>query len=104
MLSNLKGHKSMTKNDKPLITIVGVLGKQGHGAAHTLLQSGRYRIRGITRCVDSPEAISLAKQGAEFVSIPLDLGYKKDFVKAFHGSDGIFMMTPSIVPPQTHEF
>lgn len=90
--------------DKPLITIVGILGKQGRSAANTLLESGRFRVRGITRRVDSPEALKLIKQGAELVSIPLDLGYKNEFVKAFHGSAGVFLMTPGIVPPQTHEF
>jgi uncharacterized protein YbjT (DUF2867 family) len=103
MVSNLKVNEAMKQRNKPLITIVGVLGKQGRSAARTLLQSGRYRVRGITRRVDSPEALSLAEQGAELVSLPLDLGYKKDFVEAFRGSDGIFMMTPSIVPPQNHE-
>jgi len=93
----------MTQTDKPLITIVGVLGKQGRSAAHTLLQSGRYRVRGLTRRVGSPEALALAEQGVELVSVPLDLGYKKDFVKAFRGSDGVFMMTPGIVPPADHE-
>ena len=33
----------MTQKDKPLITIVGVLGKQGRSAARTLLHSGRCR-------------------------------------------------------------
>ncbi len=94
----------MAQTDKPLITITGILGKQGRSAAHILLQSGRYRVRGITRRVDSPEALSLAEQGAELVSVPLDLGYQKDFVKAFLGSDGVFLMTPSITPPDTHEF
>jgi uncharacterized protein YbjT (DUF2867 family) len=93
----------MTQKDKPLITIVGVLGKQGRSAAHTLIHSGRYRVRGITRRVDSPEALGLAEQGVELVNLPLDLGYKKDFVEAFRGSEGVFLMTPSIVPPATHE-
>lgn len=104
MVTHLKGLKTIKQTDKPLITIVGVLGKQGRSAAHTLLQSGRYRVRGITRRVDSPEALSLAGQGAELVSLPLDLGYKKEFVEAFRGSQGVFLMTPSIVPPLTHEF
>ena len=90
--------------NKPLITITGVLGKQGQSAANTLLQSGRYRVRGITRRVDSPEALALAKKGVELVSLPLDVGYKDDYVEAFRGSHGVFMMTPSIAPPQTHEF
>lgn len=60
MTANLKGREFGLPTDKPLITITGVLGKQGRSAAHTLLHSGRYRVRGITRRVDSPEALSLA--------------------------------------------
>ncbi len=104
MKDNLEGRELKSPTDKQLITITGVLGKQGRSAAHTLLQSGRYLVRGITRRIDSPEALSLAEQGVELVSIPLDLGYKEAFVEAFRGSDGVFMMTPSIIPPQTHEF
>ena len=96
-------NNEMKLKEKPLITVVGVLGKQGLSAARTLLASGRYRVRGITRRIDSPEARDLAGQGAELISIPLNLGYKKDFVEAFRGSYGVFMMTPSIAPPQTHE-
>lgn len=93
----------MKQEDKPLITIVGILGKQGRSAARTLLESGHYRVRGITRRLDSPEARALVEQGVELVSVPLALGYGKDFVKAFRGSHGVFMMTPNIAPPQTHE-
>jgi uncharacterized protein YbjT (DUF2867 family) len=89
---------------RPLITITGILGKQGRSAAHTLLESGQYRVRGITRRVDSPEALKLAGRGVELVPLPLDLGYDKAFVEAFRGSDGLFLMTPGIVPPATHEF
>ncbi|CAM2858309.1 NmrA/HSCARG family protein [Chryseobacterium flavum] len=103
MVSNLKENKKMKQDDKPLITIVGVLGKQGLSVARTLLESGRYRVRGITRRINSPEAINLVEQGLELVDLPLDLGYKEDFVKAFRGSNGVFMMTPNIAPPATHE-
>jgi len=96
------GH-SVKQSDKPLITIVGVLGKQGRSAALTLLKSGLYRVRGITRRLDSPEALALIDMGAELVSIPLTLGYKDAFAHAFKGSYGAFIMTPSISPPQTHE-
>lgn len=101
MVSDLKVHKVTEGINKPLITIVGILGKQGRSVAKTLLETGRYRVRGITRRVDSIEAISLVEQSAELVSIPLDLGHKKDFVEAFCGSYGI---TLNIAPPQTHEF
>jgi len=104
MASKLKEQSSMKHNDKPLITIVGVLGKQGRSAAHSLIEGGRYRVRGITRRVNSLEAIKLAEQGVELVNLPLDLGYKKEFTVAFRGSDGVFLMTPNIAPPATHEF
>ena len=89
---------------KPLITITGILGKQGYSAAQTLLQSGRYRVRGITRRTDLPNAISLKEQGAELVNLPLDIGHQKAYTEAFRGSQGVFMMTPGIAPPDTHEF
>ena len=65
----------VSQGNKPLITIVGALSKQGRSAAQTLLQSGRYRVRALTRRVDSPEARSLARQGAELLSVPLELGH-----------------------------
>lgn len=103
MKSYSNAHAVMKHEDKPLITIVGILGKQGLSVARTLLESGRYRVRGITRRIDAPQAQHLARQGVELISIPLNVGYKKDFVEAFRGSNGVFMMTPSITPEQTHE-
>jgi len=91
-------------DEKPLITIVGALSKQGRSAAQTLLRSGRYRVRALTRRIDSPEALSLAQQGAELMSVPLEPGHKQDFVNAFRGSYGAFLMTPVVIPPDTHEF
>jgi len=93
----------MSVSSKPLITIVGALSKQGRSAAHTLLESGRYRVRALTRRVDAPEAQSLARLGAELVAVPLELGRQKDLVNAFRGSQGAFLMTPPIAPPATHE-
>jgi uncharacterized protein YbjT (DUF2867 family) len=94
----------MADQNKPLITIVGVLGKQGRSVARTLLASGRYRVRGITRRVDSPEALGLAAQGMELVNLPLTPGYKKEYENAFRGSAGVFLVTPNIVPPASYEF
>ncbi len=95
--------ETILTTDRPLITIVGILGKQGRSVAQTLLQNGGYRLRGITRRFDSPEALELSKQGVSLLDIPLTLGYKNDFVEAFRGSDSVFLMTPNIAPPQDHE-
>jgi NmrA-like family len=94
---------SMSSNSKPLIAIVGALSKQGRSIAHTLLQSGRYRVRALTRRMDAPEAQGLARQGAELVAVPLEPGHTEDFVDAFRGAQGAFLMTPPIAPPATHE-
>ena len=93
-----------TVNHKLLITVTGVLGKQGKSVAKTLIESGKYRVRGITRRTDTAEALLLAELGVELISIPLAPGYKNEFINAFQGSDGIFLMTPNSAPPETHEF
>lgn len=93
----------MANENTPLITIVGATSKQGRSATHTLLESGRYRVRALTRNVDSPQAKSLERQGAELLAVPLELGRKKELVAAFAGSQGVFLMTPPIAPPATHE-
>jgi len=104
METKIKNIEVNKRNDKPLVTIVGILGKQGSSVCQTLLESGRFKVRGITRRIDSPEALKLVSQGAELVSIPLVPGHKKEFVEAFSGSDSVFMITPGIAPPLTHEF
>jgi uncharacterized protein YbjT (DUF2867 family) len=93
----------MSSNSKPLITIVGALSKQGRSVACTLLQSGRYRVRALTRRVDAAEAQNLARRGAELMTVPLEVGHKGELVNAFRGSQGEFLMTPPIAPPETHE-
>lgn len=93
----------MASNSKPLIAIAGASSKQGRSVANTLLQSGRYRVRAFTRRVDSPEARNLARQGAELVAVPLELGHEQELVKAFSGAQGAFLLTPPIAPPATHE-
>ncbi|EFR41896.1 NmrA family protein [Selenomonas sp. oral taxon 137 str. F0430] len=93
----------MNRSKKPLITITGVLGKQGSSVAKTLLADGRFAVRGITRRTDTPEARKLVRRGADLVNIPLTLGYKDAFEDAFRGSYGVFLMTPNLPPPATHE-
>lgn len=93
----------MSSNSKPLITVVGALSKQGRSVAHSLLQSGRYRVRALTRRTDSPEARKLAAKGAELVNVELEVGHTKELVHALQDSYGAYLMTPMIVPPATHE-
>lgn len=97
----------MSVKNKPLITVVGALSKQGRSVVRTLLESKRYQVRALTRRVDSPQAQELAHLGAELINVPLNLGHKDEFIQAFKGAHGVFMLTPGITPEainaQTHE-
>jgi uncharacterized protein YbjT (DUF2867 family) len=86
---------------KPLITVVGAASKQGRSVADALLDSGRYRVRAMTRRRDSPAAQALAQKGADVAVVPLQPGMQGELTAAMQGSAGAFLMTPPIVkvPP-----
>ena len=98
----------MTQIDssKPLITVVGAASKQGRSVAESLLDSGRYRVRALTRRHDSQAVQSLSRKGAEIVVAPLQAGMQAELTAAMRGSAGAFLMTPPIVrvPPADTEF
>lgn len=51
-----------------LITVFGATGAQGGGVVDALLKDGSYKIRGVTRHVDSSKAKSLVSKGVEMVA------------------------------------
>jgi uncharacterized protein YbjT (DUF2867 family) len=104
-VSKISGRSAvvMAHTSKPLITVVGALSKQGRSVTQMLLQSERYRVRALTRRVDTLEAQILAGQGAELMSVMLEVGNNGALVDAFRGSHGVFLVTPIIVPPAAHE-
>jgi len=73
-----------------LITVVGATSKQGCSVAHALLDSGRYRVRALTRRRDSEPAQILAQRGAEVVVVPLQPGIQAELTAAMRGSAGRF--------------
>ncbi|AZZ55429.1 NmrA/HSCARG family protein [Rathayibacter iranicus] len=93
----------MSETSKPLITVVGATSKQGRSVAASLLGSGRFRVRALTRDADSAQARRLAVLGAEIAEVPLALGHQREFVDAFGSAEGAFLMTPPIAPPSTEE-
>ncbi|WP_337270901.1 NmrA/HSCARG family protein [Oryzifoliimicrobium ureilyticus] len=94
----------MSIDQKPTIVVAGSLSKQGRSVVKSLLGSGRYHVRALTRSPDSPAALKLAEQGAGLIAVPLAIDHKSDFVKAFRGAQGAFLMTPVVAPPETYEF
>lgn len=82
----------------PLITVVGASSKQGRSVAHSLLSSGRYRVRALARSADSAPMRELAQRGAEIVIAPLKAGRQAELAAAMRGSHGAFLMTPPMAP------
>lgn len=93
----------MTRDEKPLIAIVGATSKQGRSVATTLLASQRFRVRALTRNSNSAAARTLRDMGAEIMNVPLEPGRRKEFVRAFEEASGAFLMTPPVAPPDTSE-
>jgi len=94
----------MSINQKPTIVVAGSLSKQGRSVVESLLGSGRYHVRALTSRPDSHAARKLAEQGAELIAAPLAINNRGEFVKAFRGAQGAFLMTPVVAPPEIYEF
>jgi len=75
----------------PLIAVVGATGSQGGSVARFLKNSGKYRVRGLTRNTDSDAAQKLQAEGIELVVA--DLTNKESLVNAFSGCYGVFGVT-----------
>ncbi|KAK2808559.1 hypothetical protein FQN50_004591 [Emmonsiellopsis sp. PD_5] len=80
-----------------LVTVFGATGNQGGSVIRSLLRnSTQFRVRGITRNLDSDKAKELAKAGVEVVKAD---GFKKDeLVNAFKDSWAVFANTNSSDP------
>ncbi|GAA2130593.1 NmrA/HSCARG family protein [Streptomyces synnematoformans] len=94
----------MSDAGKPLIVVAGATSKQGRSVVTSLLESRRFRVRALTRTADSAQARSLARMGAQIVTVPLEVDRQGEFVQAFESADGAFLMTPPVAPPSAVEF
>jgi uncharacterized protein YbjT (DUF2867 family) len=78
-----------------LITVFGSTGNQGGSVVRAILNhpqlSKEWKIRGITRNANKPDAQALVKKGVEMVSA--DLNSKDSIAKAIEGSDAVFGVT-----------
>ncbi|RDW90936.1 hypothetical protein BP5796_02101 [Coleophoma crateriformis] len=83
-----------------LLTIIGATGTQGGSVVEAALKDGNYKIRGVTRNIESPAAKALSARGVEMIAA--DANDEKSLVKAFEGSSAIFAVTDFFVPFATH--
>lgn len=64
-----------------ILTIVGATGAQGSSVLNHALKDGKYKIRAITRNVNSEKAKALASRGVEVVTA--DINSEDSLIKAF---------------------
>jgi uncharacterized protein YbjT (DUF2867 family) len=90
----------MASSSSPILVVVGATGVQGGSViSHFLSLPDRpYRLRGITRNVDSDAAKSLAQKGVDMVTA--DLNDTDSLVKAFQGASALFFTTDAVGPNQ----
>ncbi|KZO94732.1 NAD(P)-binding protein [Calocera viscosa TUFC12733] len=87
---------------KKLVVVCGATGAHGGSVVTSLLEDGRYAIRGITRDVNSASAQALIAKGVEIV--PGQPGDKESVMKAFKGAYAVFGLTnPTFTPGPEYE-
>ncbi|EXX70730.1 hypothetical protein RirG_084970 [Rhizophagus irregularis DAOM 197198w] len=94
-------------SQKPLIVVSGATGEcaQGGSVANSLLATGNYRVRALTRNPDSDKAKALASKGAEVFKCNLSI--REDVKNALSGADIAWIVTnfwdPSIYGKDVNE-
>ncbi|CAG8448043.1 10643_t:CDS:2 [Dentiscutata heterogama] len=92
-------------SQKPLVVVSGATGAQGGSVVNSLLATGKYRIRALTRKPESDKAKALVAKGVEVFKA--DLAVKEDVKNALNGADIAFIVTnfwdSSIYPNNTAE-
>lgn len=94
----------MSDTNKPLIVVAGATSKQGRSVVTSLLKSGRFRVRALTRDVGSAQARTMAAMGAEVAPVALTSDHQRNFADAFRSAQGAFLLTPPVAPPSPEEF
>ena len=82
---------SSSADAKKLVVFIGATGNQGGSVARRFLADPQYKVRGLTRNVESDAARALAALGAEMVAAELD--DVENLKAAFAGANVIFSVT-----------
>jgi len=73
------------------ILVFGATGAQGGSVVNSLLEDGTFKVRAVTRNLESDKAKELTKKGVEVVKG--DLQDKESILKALNGVEGAFLVT-----------
>jgi hypothetical protein len=79
-----------------LVVVVGAAGSQGGAVVSALLQDTTFKIRGLTRDINSKGAEALVAQGVEVVAA--DANNEESLINAFKGAYAIYAMTNFFEP------
>jgi uncharacterized protein YbjT (DUF2867 family) len=79
--------------EKKIIAVLGATGAQGGGLARAILndKKSEFKVRALTRNVNSDKAKDLVKLGAELMTVDID-NYDS-LMKAFNGAYGVYAVT-----------
>jgi len=81
-------------DQKKLIAVVGATGSQGGSVLKYLIDSGRYRVRALTRDVLSSKALSLKTKYLNNIELwKCDMCNSDEVIKAFDGCWGAYLLT-----------
>ncbi|CAF1054668.1 unnamed protein product [Rotaria sordida] len=78
---------------RPLVTIVGATGAQGGAVVRSLVETGKYKIRGLTRDSTSDKAHVLKHLSDDIEMVTCDITNSDDVIRAFKDSWAIFALT-----------
>jgi len=82
-----------------LVSVFGATGLQGGAVVNALLKNS-FRVRGVTRKLESDEAKALKAKGVELVQADVSLASVEELSKVLAGSDGAFLMTNAWDPSE----
>ncbi|UJR29634.1 hypothetical protein I4U23_017182 [Adineta vaga] len=88
---------------KQLVTIVGSTGAQGGAIVRSLVETGKYKIRGLTRDAKSEKSQAIARLSKDIEMVTCDIGKKDDVERAFKDSWAIFALTDFWAQPDKPE-
>jgi len=80
-------------SEKKIIAVLGATGAQGGGLVRSILsdKNGEFKVRALTRDVNSEKARALANMGAEVMTVDIDS--EESLNKAFKGAYGVYAVT-----------
>ncbi|KAI9182835.1 hypothetical protein H9P43_003745 [Blastocladiella emersonii ATCC 22665] len=81
----------MPGTELPVIAVVGSTGTQGGSVVASLLRSGNWKVRALTRNPQSERARDLASKGAQVIRCDVDI--PADLNAAFAGAKAVFAVT-----------